>query len=200
MSTPRSYKPGPIEPVVRVGENILTVDREAYSLYAVGFIEPLILSGSLVVNGGAIGASATLPLLSTQNQLDNNYGQLSQLRMRVIDDIDVTVFLPQSVARHGNLNVIASVNAFTALNFPDDEPSEFFIFENQRIFLSIRNPRSVAVAQSRVLFYGLKYILVGPGGPSTGGHVQAFQTFRSITEATSSGEKFTVLPTGGWGR
>lgn len=200
MSTPRPYKPGPIEPIVRVGENVLTVDREAYSLYTVGFIEPLILSGALVVNGGAVVAGATLPLLNTQNQLDNNYGQLSQLRARVLDDIDVTMYLPQSVARHGNLNIVATVNAFVALNFPDDEPSEIFIFENQRVFLQIRNPDTVALVQSRVMFYGIKYVLIGPGGPSSGGHVLPFRTFNSITEAVQSGEKFTVIPTGGWGR
>ena len=205
MSYPRPFKPGPIEPVVRVGENVLTVDREQYSLYKVAYIEPLPASGPLVVNGGAVGAAAVLAIINPQLTLDMNYGQVAQLRCKVLDDISVTIYQPGGVARHGLNTPVATVNAFTALYFPDDEPSEVFIFENQRIFLQIANVRTVALVMSRMLFYGIKYVLAGPGGASTGGHILPFQTFANITDAerwkqSGEGQPFTVLPTGAWGR
>jgi len=205
MSYPRPYKPGPIEPVARVGENVLTVNRELYSLYKIAYVETLPVSGPLVIDGGAIGAGVTLAPINTSLVLDMNYGEMSQIRAKVLDDISVSIYQPSGVARHNLKTPVATINAFTALYFPDDEPSELFVYEDQRPVLLIRNPRTVALVMSRVMFYGIRYALSGPGGSSTGGHILPFKTFPNIADAehwkrSPEGEPYTVIPVGAWGR
>jgi len=199
-SYPRPYKPGPIEPVVEAGQNVLLVDRTNYNLYQVSYIEPLIRSYPLIYDGGALAAGATAPIANMQTLLDMQYGQLAQIRCRVVDDIDVIVFQPQAIARQANKNQIANFNAFSALYDEDDQGSEFYIFEDQRIYLQITNPTAYAGTKTRVSFYGIKYVLYGGQGASTGGHVLPMKSFDTIRDATNSGERFTVLPIGGWGQ
>jgi len=201
------FAPGPVRPVAKVGENILLADHETYKLYEVAFIEPFAPSHTLVFNAGALAAAGVANNQSTTAILDNQYGQLSQIRARVLDDVHVLVKQPQAVARMSNLNVTARINAFSALYDPYDALSEFFIFENQRFFLDFLNPTQYAIAQSRVLFYGYKYVLLGREGTSSGNHLQALKEFLSIDEAMRQTDEirggrlqFTVIPTGGWGR
>ena len=197
----RPYKPGPIEPVARPGENVVLIDREGYNLYVVAYIEPIPISGPLIVNAGAVAALTTLATTNPQLTLDMSYGQLSQLRAHVLDDIIVAMLQPGGVARHALKTPVATINAFTALRFPNDEPSEVFIFEDQRVFLQVTNPRPVALAQSRVEFYGIKYVLAGRGGTSTGGaHLTPLGSFTSIEAVEKNVANYTAIPTGAWGR
>ncbi len=200
MNYPRPFRAGPIEPVVEVGQNLLLVDRENYHLYQVSYIEPLSRSAPLIFDAGALNAASVTTVQNTQTILDMQFGQLAQIRMRVIDDINVVVFQPQAIARQANKNQIANINAFSAIYDPWDSLSEHYIFEDQRIFLQITNPRRYNLAQTRISFYGFKYVLFGGAGASSGGHVLPKRSFGSIQEATDSGEKFTVIPIGGWGR
>lgn len=198
---PRPFREGPIEPIVEVGQNVLLVDREAYNLYSVAFIEPIAISNVTIVNGGALAAGATSAVINSQAQLDNNYGQFAQLRAKLLDDVIVTLLQPQAVARFSMKNVNAVINAFTMVEDPCGHTTEVFIYEDDRIFAQFRNPHTVAVAQSRLAFYGFKYVISGPEGPAaTGGKVAPIRRFLTITEAIRSGEKFTVVPVGGWGR
>jgi hypothetical protein len=197
---PRPYKPGPIEPVVEAGQNLLLQDRLGYYLYRVAYVEPLPRSHAIMFNGGALTAGQVLGNLNTQTQLDMQYGQLAQLRMRVLDDIDVVVYQPSATARGSNKNQIADFNAYDALYDNFDHLSEVFIFEDQRIFFQFTNPTQYPLTQSRVSVYGIKYVLYGGQGASTGGHVLPNRTFDNIQDAVNSGERFTVVPIGGWGQ
>lgn len=211
MSYPRAYRGGVIEPIVEVGQQVLLVDREAYNLYMVAYTEPITLSNPILINGNALAnpgapatplaAGATTAVLNTQAVLDNQYGQFAQLRAKVYDDVVVTIYLPQALSRFSLKNVNAVLNAFDNLEDPDAHLSEFFLFEDQRIFLQFRNPQGVAITVSRIAFWGIKYVLAGPEGPAaTGGKVQPLRRYQTINEAVKSGERFTCVPTGGWGR
>lgn len=201
MTYPRPFRAGLIEPIVEVGQRVLLVDREAYNLYMVAFIEPIPMSGPIILNGGAILAGATTASTTSQPVLDNNYGQFAQLRARVLDDIAVTVLQPQALARFTMKNVNAVITPFTALNDPDGHMTEFYIYEDDRIFVQIRNPHTVNLAQSRIAFWGFKYVLSGSEGPAaSGGKVPPLRRFLTIPEAEKSGERYTVIPVGGWGR
>lgn len=200
QSYTRAFKPGPIEPVAHPGDKVLTIDREQYSLYVVGYVEQIPLSHPLVVNIGAIAAGTTAAINNPQNQLDMPYGTFAQYRARVLDDIHVLIYQPQASARFTNKTQVARVNVFSQLEDPCGHQTEVFVFEDQRIFLQATNPTLYALVQARVAFWGYKYVLLGPGGASTGGHVLPFRKWTSITEALESGERFIVVPTGGWGR
>lgn len=196
-----AFAPGRIKPILKVGENLMLFDGQ-YKLYGVSYIEPLPYSFPLVFNAGAIAAGVTASNQNTQLITDNPYGVLTQMRFRVLDDIAVTLRQPQSVARDGNLNQTARITAFTALFDQDDAMSETFIFENNRVFFDVLNPTQYTLAQARVLFYGLKYILVGSGqraGTSAAGHLPPLRgPWSSIEAAQKEIPHFTVVPVGGW--
>ena len=198
---PRPFKPGPIEPVVYAGENVLLLDREAYNLYQVAYIEPIPASHPLVANIGAILAGATAAPFNTQNILDMQYGQFGQYRVRLLDDVHAVLSQPQSVARFSTKNVNARISVWSHLYDPDDHQTEFFIYEDDRIFLTATNPTGYNLAQARAAFYGYRYVLVGADGQAgSGGKVPPIDRYPTIKKAKESGFNFTVIPVGGWGR
>jgi len=201
MTYTRPFRAGPVEPVVEVGHNLLLANARNYKLYHVAYIEPIPRSHPLVVNIGAILAGATAPDFNPAAVLDFNYGQLGQLRAAVIDDIHVTMLQPAGQARFGNMNVFATINAFSALYDPCAHETEQFIFEQDRMFLRAVNPTGYALVQARIAFWGYRYVLAGDKGPSSSGeHTPPLKTFLTIDDALASGEKFTVIPVGGWSR
>jgi len=199
MNNPGAYRAGPIQPICDVGQNVLLVNRQSYNLYTVAYLEPLNRSFPFVFNAGAVLAGATTTIQNTQNILDMAYGELSQIRARVIDDINVVVAQPQVMARQGSQNQVATFNLFSALYDRYDHLSEFYIFENQRIFLTITNSTQYNLAQARVSFYGFRYVLWGIEGASVGGSLKPKRRFDTIQQAVESGERFTAVPVGGWG-
>jgi hypothetical protein len=158
------------------------------------------MSGPMLFNAGAIAAGGQTVPLTTQLVLDMPYGQLSQLRAKVLDDISVQVFQPQAIGRLQTQNAIANFNAFSQLLDPFGANTEFYIFENQRIFLQVANISGRNLVQTRIAFYGIKYILDGDEGPSSGSHLKPIATYKTIDDALASNNKFTVIPQGGWGR
>ncbi len=195
------YQPGPIRKVALPGENILLVQTDRYRLFQIAYIEPLPRSHPLVINVGAPAAGQTLADFNTQNVLDMEYGQLGQFRMKVLDDIHVVVLQPAQVSLHSTLNVIATVNPFTALADPSGHQTEVFIFEINRIFVRVTNPTRYNLAQARVALDGFRYILAGAEGTSlSDGVLRPIETFSSIQQAKASKIPFTIVPMGGWGR
>ena len=188
MTYPRPFRAGPIEPIVEVGQRVLVIDRESYKLFMVAFIEPIPVSGPIILNGGAIAAGGVSAVTSTQNVLDQNYGQFGQLRAKVLDDVAVTILQPQALARFTMKNVNAVITPFTALNDPDGHTTEFYVYQDDRVFCQFRNPHTVALAQSRIAFWGFKYVLAGPEGPAgTGGNRSDADSLRSRgTSSTTS--------------
>jgi hypothetical protein len=191
-------KVGPIEHIAEVGENVLLVQYGQYSLYQIAYIEPIPRSHPLVANVGAIAAGATVPVFNTTAILDMNYGQLGQFRAHVLDDIHVTVLQAQALARFALMNVSATINPFVHLEDPDDVLTEFAIWEQNRVFLTVVNPTGYPLAQARVAFYGYKYVLAGPEGPSGGQSLPPIAKYTSIKEAIDAGKKFAAVPVGGW--
>ena len=193
-------RPGLIQPVAEVGEKILAVDRGQYKLYWVAFREPILPSHPLVANLGAIAAGGATAPFNTTAILDLNDGQLGQFRAHVLDDIHALIGQPAQAARFGIMNVTSRFNAFARLEDPCDHLSEFFILEDDRIFITGTNPTGYALVQARIAFYGFKYVLAGKDGATqmSGGQLPPIDTYATIADAKASGEKFTVVPVGGW--
>lgn len=202
------YRAGPMEPVVHVGEQLLILDRDSYKLYGVAFIEQLPPSWPILVNVFAnttpvtttLASGSQLSMVSTQNQLDLPYGVLAQYRARVIDDLAATIRQPQANSRFTNLDQVARLSAYGAIEDPCDHMSELFQMEQDHIFVDVINTSGFALVQARIMFYGYKYVLEGKEGVSVGAKLTPYKTFASIREAKASGEKFTVIPVGGWAR
>ena len=196
-------RPGPIRAVAEIGQKVLLIDRTSYKLYWVAYREGISPSHPFVANVGVIAAGARVPVFNTTAILDLNDGQLGQFRAHVLDDIHVVINQPGGLARYGLMNVFARLNAFGRLEDRCDHLTEFFILEDDRIFLDVTNPTGYALAQARVAFYGFKYVLAGAGGATTmsGGQLPPLAQFDTIEQAMNSAYKpFAIVPVGGWMR
>lgn len=199
---PRAFRAGPMEPIVDPGQQVLVVDREGYNLYRVAFIEPLPYSRALEIDliTGTVTAGSAGAQVNMQNLLDMQDNQFGQYRTHVIDDVDVAVSQPQSVSRFSNRNVSATLNRFTMLKDRCCHTTETFILGQDRTFLTPTNNGARSITLGRVAFEGFKYVMVGRSGLPTTGALDPIRVFGSIDDAIKSGEKFTVVPAGGWGR
>lgn len=199
---PRAFRAGDMEPIVDPGQQLLIVDREGYNLYRAAFIEPIPYSRALVIDliTGTVATGAAGAQVSMTTLLDMQDNQAGQFRMELLDDIDVVVSQPQSVARYSTRNVNATVSRFSKLRDRCGHLTETFILGQDRTFLTPTNNSGRGITLGRAAFWGFKYVLVGKSGVPTTGALDPIRVFMSIDEAIRSGEKFTVLPAGGWGR
>lgn len=199
---PRAFRAEAMEPIVDPGQQLLVVDREGYNLYRAAFIEPIGFSRALTTDliTGTVAAGAAGAQVSMATLLDMADNQVGQFRMKVLDDIDVLVSQPASVLRFGTKGVNATISLFSKLDDPCGHMTETYILAQDHTFLTPTNNGGRSITLGRVAFKGFKYVLVGRSGKPTSGALDPIKTFATIDEAIRSGEKFTVLPAGGWGK
>lgn len=202
---PRAFKEGGIEAIVDPGQQVLVVDREGYNLYRAAYIEPIPYSRALETNlivtpATAIAAGAVGAQISMTALLDMQDNQVGQFRCELLDDVDVVISQPQSLARYATRNVNSTISRFSKLRDRCSHTTETFILGQDRIYLTPTNNGGRSITVARAAFWGFKYVLVGKSGMPTTGALDPIKTFVSINDAIASGERFTVLPGGGWGR
>ena len=197
------FQPGPIRPLVRAGHNVLLSSIQGgFQLYRVQRYEPLFHSHVLVVDinltagvPAALAAGTAGVPYDTTPLLRMTLGQLAQVRMRVLDDINVQI-REQGIPTNQTQQVITQFNAFNALEDPCDHLSEKFIWEDYVLFLTPTNPTRYAAARTRVAFYGIRYVM--EGSSTEQGHLRPIATFPNLETAMDSKYKFMVLPIGGF--
>lgn len=204
------YRPGPIEPVVLPGENLLLQSQNRLELYTADYIEPLPLSEQLSLDllqaqgVGPLAPGATTPRISSQAQLDMNVGELGQFRFFVADDAQVTLYQPQASGRNLTRNQQVAFSPYTHLYDPDDALSEFYILEQGRVFFSATNPGTVTLQRIRIFPYGFRIVLAGKRGTASGSSqsLSPIQQFSTLQDAMDWGKKnqtkFTVVPVAAW--
>ena len=149
-----------IEPVAKIGENIIFTPLNSYAyksgrplFYKIAYIEPI---PAVFKDFGTVSASSSITNQEvTDLYMDDN--QLAQYRVIPIDDIEVAINQPQAMARFTTKSYTSYVSKLT------DPHSflEFFVFEdNNKPYFKITNPHDWDIAKSRVKFIGWKYILV----------------------------------------
>ena len=154
------YEDIKFEPIAKVGENIILVPLESYSLdkagrpryFKVTHIEPL---PAIYHDFGSISASSEV----TDKEISNLYlhdNQLGQYRIYPLDDIVIKVKQPKSSKRYATKNYVSSIDAFT---YPDNL-REIFIFEDENAtYFDVSNPNNYAISKARAKFVGWKFIL-----------------------------------------
>lgn len=153
-----THRAGPIQPLAKPGENIAVWSASAWHYYQIERLEPILPSNAIVHNLGAVAAGAVInPTLATTLEFDTN--RLAQLRMAVLDDIQVRVSQPQAAAKFVNVDAHTEVTLFTHWRDPDAALTEFFVFEDKQPLFRIENPTDYALAQARIVFWGFQYLL-----------------------------------------
>ena len=152
------YKAGPIEFIVMPGETVGVWVNKVYNFFKVLYIEGTPRSDPLEIDFGALGAGAVSGVvqLTFLEMPDNEFGQF---RAEVLDDISALLYQGRADQRH-KLNIrVATYTRFTALHDPDGHEGEFYVHENNWAFMDVTNQTDYDLAQSRVAFWGFRYVL-----------------------------------------
>lgn len=152
-----TYKGGPIEQVVMPGENVGIWINKLYEFYRVLYIEGISRADPVTLNLGALAAGATTAV--TQATLLRMPDlEFAQLRMEVLDDVEIIVYQGRADQRHKLQNVVATLSRFIREFDPCAHLTEMFEFEDNFLFLQATNQTSYALTQARVVFWGYRYV------------------------------------------
>ena len=203
------FNGGQLEPIAEPGQNILMSFGRQWLLYQVIYIEALWHSQALTVdltNGAGLAALSTAGPFSTQNQIDQNDGEMAQMRMSIMDDFQVTFRQPLATVRGVDRNSTSLFDPFSQLRDEDAHMTEFFVSQQNRPYLNATNITNFTIPFARVAFEGIRYVLSGGDGTTQGasGAIQSpIQSFpNGLGQAQEWGKanntKFVVVPVQGW--
>lgn len=146
------------DPICKIKENIgvLTGDGEKY--FKVIYREQLPASEDLIVDFGAI-ADDGVDADNEITDIEMNSGELGQYRFEPLDPIKVEVKQPMAASRFSIKNTVVRVSQRSVINNPTLSDTEFYVFENDNVYMTATNNSGAALTKSRVQFYGYRYIL-----------------------------------------
>ena len=152
------FKAGPIETIVLPDETVGIWVNKIYKFYKVLYIEGIPQSDPMVLDFGALAAQT--PTAITQLALlempDLEFGQF---RAFVSDDIAASLWQGRSDGRYKVNNRNGRLTRFTDLRDPCGHTTEFYVHEDDFAFMQVLNPTDYALAQTRMNFYGFRYVL-----------------------------------------
>jgi len=153
-----TYRAGPIEQVNMPGETVGLWINKVYEFYKVLFIEGIMRSDPVTLDLGALAAAA-ISAVTQATLLQMPDLEFVQLRLEVLDDIEVIIYQGRADQRHKLQNVVATLSRFNREFDPCAHQTEMFEFEDNFIFLQATNQTGYALTQARVVFWGYRYVL-----------------------------------------
>lgn len=152
------FKPGPIETIVLPDQMVGIWVNKVYKFYRVTYIEGIPRSDPLEMDFGALAALGLTAVtqLTLLEMPDNEFGQF---RGFVIDDIAASLWQGRADGRYSTANRNGRLTRYTDMRDPCGHTTEFYVHENDFAFMQVLNPTDYALAQSRVAFYGFRYVL-----------------------------------------
>ena len=153
-------KPGPMTPIALVGHKVAIWAPPNWTTYRVLFREPLPRSAALLFDVGAVAAGVASAATALANlEMSGNPPEMAQLRWYPLDDIRVRLSRGQADIRFKTQNIIAEADLFTEQVDRCLHSTEFVILGEDEPTLTVTNPSDYALAQTRVAFFGYRYIL-----------------------------------------
>lgn len=153
-----TYKSGPIEQIVMPGETVGIWVNKVYEFYKVQYVEGVMRSDPLTIDLGALAAGGQSAVTqATLLQMPDT--EFAQLRMEVLDDVEIIVYQGRADQRHKLFNRVATLSRILSLFDPDGHTSEMYEFEDNYLFLQAANQTSYALPCARVVFWGFRYVL-----------------------------------------
>lgn len=186
------YDGGVIAPVAKIRENLSIYTLGHYVHYRIEYIEPMPWSSPMVVEMVVASGATTIAAGGTiakqvVNILDLNENNLLHLRWQPLDDVEGILWEQAGSGRYVTQGVHSRVDLSTITRDPYLCTTTFFIFgRDRRMNLEVRNPRPVAQALARFIFFGFRYVLT-PLDRAT------------IAEIESGRKATTWLPAEGYG-
>lgn len=172
--------PGPIQPWARIGDNMMIKVLQNFALYRVVFVEQLPPSSPLMASFGAIAANSTLSAQSLQTQLETDGYELFQIRMNLLEDVDLQVYEPQNLPRFVVKNARAYITKKGQKLDPYGAMTEMGIYQDQYPYVDVINNRDYAYTTVRVGFYGFRYRISRLKDPATNQSYPPYNTIDAL--------------------
>lgn len=157
-------KPGPITPVVLPGQKIAIWAGANWRAFKCDYLEPLPRSNQLIFDMGAVAAGGASALVALTNlELQTDPPEMAQLRFYPLDDITVDLRRGQSDQRFKTFRMVAQADVFTQQIDPCLHTTEIVVLKEDEPTIRAANRTGYALAQSRVAFFGFRFILKSLG-------------------------------------
>jgi hypothetical protein len=153
------YKSGPIEPIAKPGDMVGIWVNKTYNFYSVEYIDTIPMSDPVQTDMGALAAGATAAQPTQLTLLEMPDKEFGQFRCMVLDDISVVLSQGRADQRHKLNTRVSTYTRFGGMMDPCGHETEFYVYYNNWAFMTPTNQTDYALTQSRVNFWGFRYVL-----------------------------------------
>jgi len=145
------------EPRVKIGENLGVYVDKTWKYLEIFYIEPMPPSYDLLKDFGSL--ATTISTSDTVvDMLEMESDEVGQFRFYPLDDIQIEVKQPKSITRFSNKNTRVRVDKYTQMFDPGMKTTELFVSEDDYPYFVVRNPTTVTLSESRVIFWGYRMV------------------------------------------
>jgi len=182
-------KPGPIAPLALVDEWLGIWLMTQWQCYKVLHYEPIPRSRQFIFDFGPVLAGARVVNTSTATVLRQRGTppEAMQLRFYPLDDVEILFKIGNADTRFMTDVQTAQADIFTMQVDPFLHSTEVVVLAASFPFIDIFNPLGYALAQSRVQFFGYRYLLDSQTHKTFHTGAQARKELGPITLASSGG-------------
>lgn len=154
------------EPAVSIDQNyaVLTVGG-VWKYYNTIYVEPLPPSLDLINDFGSISSSAvsranqvTILEMEGSAKQETDVSEVAQLRFYPIDDVAITLKQPNAMGRFKTLSTEIRVDYNTAIIDPALKSTEFYVYEDDTVYMDVYNLTQYTLSKTRVQFYGWRIV------------------------------------------
>lgn len=153
-------------PVAKIGENYSIINAQGSErFYETVYVEGLPPSLDLIYDGGSLASGSTdssnkMTILEMEGsaKTETDLSEVFQVRMRILDDIAVTVKLPAAQSRWKTRNDEIRLDYNTEIHDPSLATTEVYIGEDDTIYVDIYNPTQYTLSKTRIQFFGWRIV------------------------------------------
>ncbi len=146
---------GMMEPVALINHNVCVLYGNAKHFVKVQYFEPIPPFQCLDI--GAIALQTTTPRTAAPNLEVFDY-EFGQYRWYPIDNVQVTLWLPQVDGRYSLRNLQVPVGMEILDRDPDLHFTEMFVWEDRHPFFEATNFMDYALDQCRIIAQGYRFV------------------------------------------
>lgn len=144
-------------PIVQSRMNIRIMPERDYGFFVVDGVEP---TGKLSYDFGETISGGKESEGLEFDELYMGRNELAQWRIWLIDDIEINLNLIGRSATRGSTKYdVTTAYSFSMDTNHYDSQSQFFTFQDEKIFFDVKNPTQTSISQERVVLMGFKYSL-----------------------------------------
>lgn len=153
------YFPGPITPVVNIGQNLGVYIQGAYNFFRVLFVEGLPPGRQTIQDFGAVNA-ATTGTTAEVTVINAQEGSLVHVRAAPLDDFEAQFSQQRATGRFATESQQIRVRAGIYHLDPYGATTTLFVLGNSRqVYCTPTNNTAYNLAQTRCQFWGFRYVL-----------------------------------------